>query len=156
METDQVLLQQVLLNLVINAMDAMAEMPPPLRQMTITTDVSAAEVDVTVCDTGPGLPADINATRCSAGWKHSSSTKSHGIGIGLTIARSIIDAHGGTIEACNNAEGGAGHSGFRCTPLQNRAIQGALYSKATCRPHTSSRSPVRATMSVKRGHEKTR
>ena len=56
---DQVLLQQVFLNLVINAMDAMAEMPPPLRQVTITSEVMAADAAVSVRDMGPGLPADI-------------------------------------------------------------------------------------------------
>ena len=54
---DQVLLQQVLVNLVMNAMDAMAETPPGRRHVTISCDVRAADVDVSVRDTGPGLPA---------------------------------------------------------------------------------------------------
>ena len=61
---DQVLLQQVLVNLVMNAMDAMAETPPARRHVTISSDVRAADVDVSVRDTGPGLPAHISA-RCS-------------------------------------------------------------------------------------------
>ena len=56
---DQVLLQQVLVNLVMNAMDAMAETPPARRRVTISSDVRAADVDVSVRDTGPGLPAEI-------------------------------------------------------------------------------------------------
>ncbi len=101
---DQVLLQQVFLNLVINAMDAMAEMPPPLRHVTITSVVRTDDVEVTVCDAGPGLPAEIIGKLFTP----FATTKSQGLGIGLTIARTIVDAHGGTIEARNNdLEGGA-------------------------------------------------
>jgi signal transduction histidine kinase len=100
---DQVLLQQVLVILLINAMDAMAEMPPPRRHITITSEVRAADVEVAVRDTGSGLPADIIGTLFTP----FVTTKSHGLGIGLTIARTIVDAHGGTIEARNNPEGGA-------------------------------------------------
>jgi C4-dicarboxylate-specific signal transduction histidine kinase len=100
---DQVLLQQVFLNLVMNAMDAMAETPPPLRQVTITSEVRAADVEVTVRDTGPGLPADIIDTLFTP----FVTTKSHGLGVGLTIARTIVDAHGRTIEVRNDPEGGA-------------------------------------------------
>jgi signal transduction histidine kinase len=100
---DDVLLQQVFLILVINAMDAMAEIPPPRRHVTITSEVRAADVEVTVRDTGSGLPGDIIGKLFTP----FTTTKSHGLGIGLTIARTIIDAHGGTIEARNNPEGGA-------------------------------------------------
>ena len=100
---DQVLLQQVLVNLVINAMDAMAETPPARRRVTISTEVRAADVDVSVRDTGTGLPAHINGTLFTP----FVTTKAHGLGIGLTIARTIVDAHGGTIDAHNNPEGGA-------------------------------------------------
>ena len=54
---DQVLLQQVLVNLVINAMDAMAPKPPARRRLTIATDVRADDVELSVRDTGTGLPA---------------------------------------------------------------------------------------------------
>ena len=100
---DQVLLQQVFLNLVMNAMDAMAEMPLSLRQVTITSEVTAADAAVSVRDMGPGLPADIIGTLFTP----FVTTKSHGLGIGLTIVQSIVNAHGGTIKACNNPEGGA-------------------------------------------------
>ena len=100
---DQVLLQQVLVNLVMNAMDAMAETPPARRHVTISSDVRAADVDVSVRDTGPGLPADIDGTLFTP----FVTTKAHGLGIGLTIVRTIVDAHGGTIAARNNPEGGA-------------------------------------------------
>jgi signal transduction histidine kinase len=111
---DQVLMQQVFLNLVINAMDAMAEMPPALRQVTITSEVMGADAAVSVRDMGPGLPADIIGTLFTP----FVTTKSHGLGIGLTIARSIVDAHGGTIQARNNPEGGATFTiTLRVTPL---------------------------------------
>jgi C4-dicarboxylate-specific signal transduction histidine kinase len=100
---DQVLLQQVLVNLVINAMDAMADTPPARRRVTIGTDVTAADVAVSVRDTGTGLPAHINGTLFTP----FVTTKPAGLGIGLTIAQTIVDAHGGTIDARNNPEGGA-------------------------------------------------
>ena len=100
---DQVLLQQVLVNLVMNAMDAMAETPPARRRVTISTEVRAADVDVSVRDTGTGLPAQIDGTLFTP----FVTTKAHGLGIGLTITQTIVDAHGGTIDARNNPEGGA-------------------------------------------------
>ena len=100
---DQVLLQQVVVNLVINAMDAMAKTPPARRHVMIRSEVRAADVEVSVADTGTGLPADIIDTLFTP----FVSTKSHGLGIGLTIVRTILDAHGGTIDAHNNPEGGA-------------------------------------------------
>ena len=100
---DQVLLQQVLVNLVMNAMDAMAETPPARRRVTISSEVRATDVEVSVRDTGTGLPAQIDGTLFTP----FVTTKAHGLGIGLTITRTIVDAHGGTIDARNNPEGGA-------------------------------------------------
>jgi signal transduction histidine kinase len=100
---DPVLLQQVLVNLLINAMDAMAETPPPRRHVTIRTEVKPADVTISVRDRGNGVPASIEGTVFTP----FVTTKSHGMGIGLTIAQTIIHAHGGTIDARNNADGGA-------------------------------------------------
>ena len=100
---DQVLLQQVLVNLVMNAMDAMAETPPARRRVTISTEVRGGDVDVSVRDAGTGLPAQIDGTLFTP----FVTTKAHGLGIGLTITRTIVEAHGGTIDARNNPEGGA-------------------------------------------------
>ena len=100
---DRVLLQQVLVNLVMNAMDAMAETPPARRRLTISTQISGADVEVSVRDTGAGLPADVIGTLFTP----FVTTKSHGLGIGLTIARTIVDAHDGTLDAHNSPEGGA-------------------------------------------------
>jgi C4-dicarboxylate-specific signal transduction histidine kinase len=111
---DQVLLQQVLVNLVMNAMDAMADIPPARRRVTIQTNVRAADVEICVRDTGEGLPADVIGTL----FRPFVTTKSHGLGIGLTIVRTIIDAHGGTIAAQNNPDGGAS---FTVTLLRSEA-----------------------------------
>jgi C4-dicarboxylate-specific signal transduction histidine kinase len=100
---DQVLLQQVLVNLVVNAMDALAETSPERRRVIIRTEVKAADVDVSVSDTGVGLPAHMKGTLFTP----FVTTKADGLGIGLAITRAIVDAHGGSIDARNNPEGGA-------------------------------------------------
>ncbi len=102
-DADQVLLEQVLVNLVMNAMDAMAETPLGRRHVTISCDVRTTDVDVSVRDTGPGVPAPILGTLFAP----FVTTKADGLGIGLTIVRSIVDAHGGTIVARNHPDGGA-------------------------------------------------
>jgi C4-dicarboxylate-specific signal transduction histidine kinase len=99
---DQVLLQQVIVNLVLNAMDAMASTPPGRRHLTVRSGITAADVVVSVSDTGTGVPADVSTL-----FTPFVTRKSHGLGIGLTIVRSIVDAHGGTIDAQNNPDGGA-------------------------------------------------
>ena len=100
---DQVLLQQVFVNLIMNGMDAMAATPPPERRLTIRSEIKAAEVDVSVRDNGTGVPAEVIDRLFSP----FITTKSLGLGIGLTIVRKIVEAHGGSIAARNNPEGGA-------------------------------------------------
>ena len=97
------LLQQVLVNLMMNAIDAMAGGPPARGHLTITTAVRAADVQLSVRDSGTGLPPEIDGTLFTP----FVTTKPHGLGVGLTIVRTIVEAHGGTIDAHNNAEGGA-------------------------------------------------
>ena len=100
---DQVLLQQVFVNLIMNGTDAMAATPPLERRLTIRSEVRAAGVDVSVRDNGTGVPAEVIDRLFSPFL----TTKSLGLGIGLTIVRKIVEAHEGRITASNNPEGGA-------------------------------------------------
>jgi signal transduction histidine kinase len=100
---DPVLLQQVLVNLIMNAIDAMGESPTGRRRLTITTAVRAADVQLSVRDSGTGLPSKIDG----ALFTPFVTTKPHGLGVGLTIVRTIVEAHGGTIDAHNNPDVGA-------------------------------------------------
>ena len=102
-EGDQVLLVQVLVNLLRNAIDAMAETPAARRRITIRSAGTAAGVEVSVRDTGSGLPAEIVAKLFTP----FVTTKPHGLGVGLAIAQRIVDAHDGTIGASENPGGGA-------------------------------------------------
>ena len=99
---DEVLLTQVLVNLIRNAIDALAE-PPARRHITIETAVTTTSVAVSVCDTGTGFSAAIIDTLFTP----FVTTKAHGLGIGLVIVQRILDAHGGTISADENRDGGA-------------------------------------------------
>ena len=97
-------IQQILLNLIINALDAMEGLPPAERRIVISTRSDKGDVaEVTVRDFGTGLPKD----RPDKVFDHFFSTKQKGMGMGLTIVRSIIEAHGGTIMAENALERGA-------------------------------------------------
>jgi len=101
---DSVQLQQVLLNLIMNAMDAMASTPDALRQIKIWTQVTAAgTVEVCLKDHGPGIaPAD--SKRIFVPFY---TTKDHGLGLGLSICSTIIEKHGGKIDLRNDEAGGA-------------------------------------------------
>ncbi|MDM0107944.1 HAMP domain-containing sensor histidine kinase [Variovorax sp. J22R24] len=99
----RVQLQQVLLNLILNAADAMNEVDPERRRLKIRTDLDGAKVRLLVIDQGTGIaPADTKNV-FSAFW----STKAGGTGIGLAICQSIVTAHRGTLTAANNPDGGA-------------------------------------------------
>ena len=103
-KANQVQLQQVLLNLVVNAFDAMRETPAPERRIIIRSErESDGRVRVSVRDFGSGLPAE-EPERI---FERFFSTKREGMGMGLAIARSIITSHGGEMEAANAQGGGA-------------------------------------------------
>jgi PAS domain S-box-containing protein len=96
--------QQVLLNLIINALDAMEGLPPGERRVIVRTRSDKGDVaEVSVRDFGTGLPKD----RPDKVFDHFFSTKQHGMGMGLAIVRSIVEAHGGTITGENAADRGA-------------------------------------------------
>jgi two-component system sensor kinase FixL len=97
-------IQQVLLNLIVNALDAMEGLPPAERRIVIKTRSDKGDVvEVSVRDFGTGLPKD----QPDKVFDHFFSTKQKGMGMGLTIVRSIIEAHGGTIMAENAPDRGA-------------------------------------------------
>jgi PAS domain S-box-containing protein len=97
-------IQQVLLNLIINALDAMEGLPPIERRIIIKTRSDKGDVvEVSVRDFGTGLPKD----RPDKVFDHFFSTKQKGMGMGLAIVRSIIEAHGGTIVGENARDRGA-------------------------------------------------
>lgn len=101
---DPIQLQQVLLNLVRNACDAMQETAPSRRHMMIRTRSGDREnIEVTVEDCGHGLSSTMNDQLFETFF----STKDEGLGMGLAISRSIIESHGGQIWATSNLEGGA-------------------------------------------------
>ena len=101
---DRVQLQQVILNLVINGIEAMQPVKDRPRELVIRTrQDEAREVLVTVSDCGVGVAAE-NADRLFDAFF---STKPSGMGMGLSICRSIVDAHGGRLSATGNAGPGA-------------------------------------------------
>jgi signal transduction histidine kinase len=100
---DHILLQQVLVNLLMNAIDAMAQTPPGQRQLSLRCNITRRGIEVSVRDAGRGLPPDIVDNVFTPFF----TTKSHGLGIGLAIVRTIVRAHGGTIDAHNNLDQGA-------------------------------------------------
>ncbi len=101
---DRVQLQQVLLNLVVNSIEAMASASQGRRELLISTAPDAAGgVRVAVQDTGPGL----DANSLERVFERFYTTKSHGLGMGLAICRSIVEAHGGRIRAAANEPQGA-------------------------------------------------
>jgi C4-dicarboxylate-specific signal transduction histidine kinase len=103
-QADRVLLQQVILNLIINAVEAMSSMREGSRELLICTEKAESNgALVAIRDSGPGLaPKSINRL-----FEAFYTTKVHGMGIGLSICRYIVEAHGGQIWAGANEPRGA-------------------------------------------------
>jgi C4-dicarboxylate-specific signal transduction histidine kinase len=101
---DRVQLQQVILNLIINAIEAMSCVDEAPRDLALSTEtIEADAVQVTVRDSGPGLAPAVMAHLFDA----FHTTKANGLGLGLSICRSIIEAQGGKLWASANAPRGA-------------------------------------------------
>jgi len=99
---DKVQIQQVVFNLVRNSIEAMSDNPLP-RQLVMTTSLAdPATAAVSVSDTGPGLAPKVQAQL----FQPFITTKEKGMGLGLSICRSIVDAHGGRLWATPNPDGG--------------------------------------------------
>jgi C4-dicarboxylate-specific signal transduction histidine kinase len=101
-KTDRVQLQQVLLNLIMNACDAMESNPPEDRVLTLTTAIVQHEIHIGVLDCGVGLPRNIEIL-----FEPFHTTKAGGLGLGLSICRSLLESHGGRLWAERRAERGA-------------------------------------------------
>ena len=103
-KADVVQLQQVLLNLILNACDAMSGLQPGQRELTIRTESGQEDdVRVHVVDKGTGIPhSDLDAI-----FEPFVTTKASGMGLGLAVCRTLIKAHGGAITAANNDGRGA-------------------------------------------------
>jgi PAS domain S-box-containing protein len=100
---DRVQLQQVLINLVLNACEAMEDVGPAERHLTLETSADGTAVEIAVVDNGLGianLPVD-------AIFEPFVTSRANGLGLGLAISRSIVHAHGGRIAAANNPGRGA-------------------------------------------------
>lgn len=95
-------LQQVLLNLILNAMDATKDLPPDERRVTVKIQPTGTEIEISVYDEGHGLPSD-----CPDLFEPFFTTKPQGMGMGLPISKTIVEAHGGRIWAESNATRGA-------------------------------------------------
>ena len=98
---DKIQIQQVILNLLRNAIEAMQEMPH--RELTISTAEADDEmVEIAVADSGPGIADEI----ADQLFQPFITTKTHGMGVGLSISRTIIEAHGGRLWVEPNPDGG--------------------------------------------------
>ena len=100
---DPIQIEQVLLNLILNAFDAMSETPPEQRRLCVRTRPSgAAAVEFAISDNGKGLPAGEEHKIFDAFY----TTRADGIGLGLAISRSIIEAHDSQLTVVPNSDGG--------------------------------------------------
>jgi C4-dicarboxylate-specific signal transduction histidine kinase len=100
---DPVQLQQVVLNLVLNALDSVSASSEGERRIVTRTQRSGDKVELSIADSGPGVPDE----HLNAIFDPFVTTKGGGMGMGLAIARSIVQAHGGRIWVGNESGGGA-------------------------------------------------
>jgi signal transduction histidine kinase len=114
---DRVHVSQVLLNLVVNGIEAVQACPVGERRVVIQARAEMGQVEMTVRDSGPGIPA-ANIDRI---FEPLFSTKSSGLGMGLAISRTIVDAHGGRLWAEPSPQGGGATFRF-VLPRANKTV----------------------------------
>ncbi|MBL8401425.1 PAS domain-containing sensor histidine kinase [Accumulibacter sp.] len=100
---DQVMIEQVLLNLMRNGIEAMAEAPADRRRLTVKLSQRENQMEIRVIDHGPGIPPEVEEKLFTPLF----STKADGMGMGLNICRSIIEFHHGRLWVESNPEGGS-------------------------------------------------
>ena len=145
---DRVQLQQVILNLFLNAVEAMGSVEAKPRDLLISTEQDRTGILVAVRDSGPGLDPSHLERVFDAFY----TTKSSGMGMGLSICRSIVDAHGGrlwaeaneprgrvSIHVARRRTGGSIDIGHRCAPNVTRASLMSVSKLSTLKPRSQSR-----------------
>lgn len=100
-QADPLQIQQVMLNLLKNAADAMESSPPPQREISVRIERDGTWIRIWVLDRGPGLDAEL-ASRL---FEPFFTTKADGLGLGLSISKSIVEAHGGRLTAVSRSDG---------------------------------------------------
>jgi len=129
---DPIQLQQVLLNLVLNGMDAMVKVPKGQKLLILYTRLhTSGEVEIVVRDTGSGICPD----RLPKLFESFFTTKKDGMGLGLSISKAIIETHHGRIWGANNLNGGGGASfGFALPPMTKNMREANNSEGSVCQP----------------------
>jgi two-component system sensor kinase FixL len=122
---DAIQLEQVVINLLLNGIEAM-EKCTGLRRLLVEVGTVDTDAMVTVSDNGPGLPAGYSDTIFKAFF----TTKPHGLGMGLAISRSIIEAHNGRLWAEPNSDGGA--TFHIALPIHQETVNGDSSNRLHC------------------------
>jgi two-component system sensor histidine kinase DctS len=100
---DRVLLEQVVMNLLVNGLQAMQSTPTPHRVVDIRVGYDNTQAFIRVADNGTGIPPEIASQLFQAFF----TTKPDGLGLGLKICRTILEGHGGRLEFEDGPQGGA-------------------------------------------------